>query len=478
MKILLIDDDPLGREAISKFLTYQLGHDVIETDDGLTAIKLYNSDIYPLVISDIQLPGLNGIEITKYINKHKNGKLTDIVLITGFGSMDIVIQALKAGAYDYMQKPVDIEELETIIKRVEEHITLLKENFDYKNNFDNLLNDATSELQENCTRIRKEYGKLVGIGDISVFSESLKNILIMTGKLHEDRTIPVLIEGETGTGKEIVSRMIHYGNGAVTTPFIPINCSAIPHSLFETELFGYEEGAFTDAKKKGTKGKFELADGGTIFLDEIGDLPLEMQPKLLRVLEEHSVYRVGGIKNIKLDVRIICATNSGLLNKVKDGKFREDLYYRLNVAQIHIPPLRDQKNSIGNLAQFFIKKFAEEKNRKFRSISNEAMEILRSHDWKGNIRELKNVIERVLFNFNEEELKKEHLDFLVSGKVINSATRPYINMDDIKLPEHSFDINKFEKELVGKVIKKFNGNKTKAAEYLNLTRSSLRSRLQ
>lgn len=479
MKILLIDDDPLGREAIYNFLTNQLGHDVTECDDGLNAIKLYNAGIYPLVISDIRLPGLTGIEITKYIKKHENSKFTDIVLMTGFGSMDTVIQALKAGAYDYMQKPVDIEELESVVKKVEEHISLLKENTDYKENFDDLLDQATTDIKENCKRIRKEYNKLVGIDNISVFSESIENIRDMANKLHNDRSIPVLIEGETGTGKEVVSKLIHYGTGNTITPFIPINCTAIPESLFETELFGYEEGAFTDAKKKGSKGKFELAEGGTIFLDEIGDLPMHIQPKLLRVLEDRSLYRVGGINRIKLDVRIICATNSNLQEKVKEGKFREDLYYRLNVAQIRIPPLREQSGSIERLSNYFLGSFAGKKNKKFQSISSEAMSILNGYSWKGNVRELKNAIERVVFLFDETELLSEHLGFLSSGiKTEDIGTTLNDNtLDDLILPEINFDIKKFEKELVEKAIEKFDGNKTQAAKYLGLTRSALRSRL-
>ncbi len=298
MRILLIDDDLLSLKAISGFLTHQLGHDVTECEDSAAAIKCYTANPFPLVISDIRMPGVDGIEMTGFIKKLPASRFTDIILITGYGNMDSVIRALRAGAYDYLLKPIDVEELAAIVSRVEEHLSLLKENSDLRFHFETTVNQATSEVREKYERIQDAYSKIVGIGHVGIFSEKLRRVREVAEKLHQDRSLPVLIEGETGTGKEVVARMIHYGNGDITTPFVPINCTAIPANLFETELFGYEEGAFTDAKKKGAIGKFELAQGGTIFLDEIGDLPLEIQPKLLRVLEERAFFRVGGLKKI------------------------------------------------------------------------------------------------------------------------------------------------------------------------------------
>jgi two-component system, NtrC family, response regulator AtoC len=323
----------------------------------------------------------------------------------------------------------------------------------------------------------------VGVGNIGIFSNKMREIRDLSEKLHNDRTLPVLIEGETGTGKEVAARMIHYGHGDVTAPFVSINCTAIPPNLFETELFGYEEGAFTDAKKKGAMGKFELAQGGTIFLDEIGDLPLDIQPKLLRVLEERAIYRVGGLKKIELDIRVICATNQNLFQKVKQGKFREDLFYRLNVAYIRIPPLRERKEAIAPLAQLFLTQFAEKKNRQFRYLHTDAVKILEDCPWPGNIRELQNTIERVVLLYDDIEVRPEHLRFLtdMNGDLLSDASQCDGNVlqpGKIKLPPDKLDLKELEDEIVRKTLEKFDGNKTRTAEYLGLTRSALRSKLK
>lgn len=481
MRILLVDDDPLSLKAISDFLTHQLGHDVTECEDSTEALKFYKSNPFPLVISDIRLPGVDGIEMTGYIKKLPESRFTDIVLVTGYGNMNSAIQALRAGAYDYLLKPIDVEELASIISRVEEHLTLLKENIDLKFHFETKVHQATNEVQEKYQRIQSAYSKIVGIGSIGIFSEKMREIKAMAEKLHQDRSIPVLIEGETGTGKEVVARMIHYGTGDVTTPFISINCTAIPSNLFETELFGYEAGAFTDAKKKGTIGKFELAQGGTIFLDEIGDLPLEIQPKLLRVLEERSFYRVGGLKKIELDIRVICATNQNLLQKVKESKFREDLFYRLNVGYIHIPPLRERKEAVPPLAQMFLTQYSEKKNRRFQYLHPDAAAILENYPWPGNIRELQNTIERVVLLFDDIEVHPEHIRFLTDSDdhfpLAHAHTSP-LEPGKIKLPLEKLDLKRLEEEIVQKTLLRFNGNKTKTAEYLGLTRSALRSKLK
>jgi transcriptional regulator with PAS, ATPase and Fis domain len=290
-----------------------------------------------------------------------------------------------------------------------------------------------------------------------------------------------LIEGETGTGKEVVARMIHYGKGDVTSPFISLNCTAIPANLFETELFGYEEGAFTDAKKKGAIGKFELAQGGTIFLDEIGDLPLEIQPKLLRVLEELAIYRVGGLKKIELDIRVVCATNQDIEKKVAEGRFREDLFYRLNVGYVRIPPLRERKESIAPLAQLFLTRYAEKKNRRFRFIHRDSIAILENQPWPGNIRQLQNTIERVILLYDDIEIRPEHLRFVTEGsnqfKDVKQQTS-VLEPGKLKLPPDQLNLKELEDEIVEKTLHMFNGNKTKTADYLGLTRSALRSKLK
>ena len=481
MRVLVIDDEPLSLKAIAGFFTHQLGHDVTACEDSVEALKLYKSDPFPLVVSDIRMPGIDGIELTTYIKKLPESRFTDIVLITGYGNMDSAVRALRAGAYDYLLKPIDVEELASIVARVEEHLSLLKENVDLKYHFETKVDEATSEVREKYERIRSAYSKIVGVGRIGIFSEKMREIKAMVEKLHQDRSLPVLIEGETGTGKEVAARMIHYWEGEVTAPFISLNCTAIPSNLFETELFGYEAGAFTDAKKKGAIGKFELAQGGTIFLDEIGDLPLEIQPKLLRVLEERAFYRVGGLKKITLDIRIICATNQNLSRLVEERKFREDLFYRLNVGYVHIPPLREQREAVAPLAQMFLSRYAEKKNRQFRYLGREAAAILENHPWHGNIRELQNTVERVVLLYDDIEVRPEHLRFLTDGgrnfspgNARTSAFEP----GKLRLPEDKLDLRELEEEIVRKALLKFDGNKTRTAEYLGLTRSALRSKLK
>jgi two-component system response regulator AtoC len=484
MKILLIDDEELSLKAISGFLTYQLGHDVTECRDSGEALKLYKANAFPLVISDIRMPGIDGIKLSRYIKGLPESQFTDIVLITGFGNMDSAVQALRAGAYDFLLKPIDVEELATIVSRVEEHLSLLKENLDLRVHFEKELNQATREVRQRYEQIKNAYSEIVGVGNIGIFSEKMRQIREITEKIHQDSTLPVLIEGETGTGKEVVARMIHYGPGDVTTPFISINCTAIPVNLFETELFGYVEGAFTDAKKKGAIGKFELAQGGTIFLDEIGDLPLEIQPKLLRVLEERAIYRVGGLKKIHLDIRVICATNQNLLQKVRAGRFREDLYYRLNVAYIQVPPLRERKEAIAPLGQLFLTQYAEKKNRRFRFLHRDTIKILEDYPWPGNIRELQNTVERAVLLYDDIEIRPEHIRFLTVAEsdspstVLSEPGGPVLDPTQIHLPPDQLDLKTLEEEIVRKALLKFNGNKTKAAEYLGLTRSALRSRLK
>jgi len=322
------------------------------------------------------------------------------------------------------------------------------------------------------------YENVVGIGQVMVVSDGMHTVVELGKMLHTDRSVPVIIDGETGTGKEIIARIIHYGEGAdVSAPFITVNCSAITSTLFESELFGYEEGAFTDARKSGMRGKFELAQGGTIFLDEIGDLPLDKQPKLLRALEERAIYRIGGSKKITLDIRVICATNRDLETMVSENTFRQDLFFRLNVGRIHIPPLRERREAVLPLALLFLDRFSREKKKVFKFINKDAARILQEHRWRGNVRELQNTIERVVLLYNEEEVRSEHLTFLTCGESIDPYAS-HLRLGHIVLPSDHLDLKKLEREIVRKALKMFKGNKTQAAAYLGLTRSALRSRLE
>jgi two-component system response regulator AtoC len=476
MRILLVDDENLSRGALSNFIEEQLGHEVVQADSGQKALKIFRENPFPIVVTDIKMPDLSGIELLSHLKEHPEGKNTDIVLITGYADVSSAVQALRKGAYDYLQKPIDVEEFAALIERIVEHQCLMQENLDLTQNFKKKVEEATEETKLKLKYMHSIYSEMVGIGKILAFSDAMRTAVELAEKLHQDRTVPVLIEGETGTGKEIIARLIHYGKEEVTAPFITINCSAITPSLFESELFGYVEGAFTDARKKGMIGKFELAHGGTLFLDEIGDLPLDMQPKLLRALQEHEIYRIGGMKRIPLDVRVICATNRDLKKLVQENAFRKDLYYRLNVARIYIPPLKERREAILPLAQMFLDNYTNDKNKDFKTFSKEAKKILEHHDWKGNVRELQNTIERVALLYNGIEVKPEHLRFLTSDEALDpfaSSLRP----GHIVLPPNKLDLKALEKEIVRKTLKMFKGNKSRSAEYLGLSRSALRSRL-
>ncbi len=474
MNILLIDDDVASRQSTAHFLTNYLGHQVTQCSNGDEALELMNKEMFAMLLTDIRMPGIDGIELLKKVKSNPEWKFSDVVIITGYGELSTAIEALRNGAYDYLLKPLNVEELAAIVEKIAEHQYLLRENREYKANFDNMLHESTKEIENRLKDLQSLYADIVGIGKVGIFSDKMKKIVKLTEKYHKDRSIPVLIQGETGTGKEVIARMIHYNKGETTTPFISINCSAISPSLFESELFGYEGGAYTGAKSKGMPGKLELAQGGTIFLDEIGDLPLDMQPKLLRVLQEKELYRIGGIKKIKLDVRFVCATNQDLRKLVDDGRFRRDLFYRLNTGFIEIPPLRERKDEIPPLAQMFLNHFAEIKKKRFRIINKKALDILINKDWRGNIRDLENSIERAVLLYDEVELKPEHLeaDLYYEEEVAESQDTILI-----KLEEESMPLQEIEKKIISKILDRFQGNKTRTAEYLGITRQTLRKKI-
>ncbi len=481
MQILLVDDEIVGRKSLAKYLERHLGHDVIQCDSGQAALKHFEEGCFPLVLTDIRMPGLDGIELLKKLKELPQGRTADIVMITQHGEMKTVLAALRAGAYDYLTKPIDLEELAAVVNRIVEHQTLIKENFELTHHFEKKVAEATHATKTQLEKLQCAYAEIVGIGRVGVFSAAMRQVVSMAQTLHGDRMVPVLIEGETGTGKEIIARMIHYGAERTVTPFVAINCSAFPPHLFESELFGYEAGAFTGAKRKGQIGKFELAQGGTIFLDEIGDMPLELQPKLLRVLQEREFYRVGGVKKIELDIRVICASNREMAKLMEEGVFRKDLFYRFDIGRIQIPPLRERKEEIEPLAQMFLELFAEQKKRQFNFIHKAAVKILKNHSWPGNVRQLQNTIERVVLNYDETELRPEHLNFL-RGDDGNTLTTRHSEREPDSITVNIFpdgmDLKAVEEEIVQAVLAKFNGNKTRTAAYFGISRNSLRRKLK
>jgi len=476
MNILLVDDDRDSRRSIKRFLE-KIGHHVTECEDGEDALESYKNGEFPMVITDINMPKIDGIELLRTLKNLPKVEGTEVVLFTGYGNIDTAIEALRLGAYDYLIKPLNIEELAIITERIAEHQFLKRQNRLLSKHFDEQIKVVTAEKEQELARIKEKLAEQLGIKTVGIFSESMHKIFEVAQKYHTDRSIPVLIQGETGSGKEIIAKSIHYGDMSEISPFIDINCAALTASLFESELFGYEPGSFTGGLTKGQKGKLDLAKGGTLFLDEIGELPIELQGKFLRVIQEKEYFRVGGLKKIKTDVRIICATNVDLEQKVSEGLFRKDLYYRLKVGHLLIPELRNRNEDILPLANMFLQDFAKQKGKKFNRISQDAAKVLLEYDWPGNVRELRNVIEWVIFMYNDIEIKPSHLGIITDSKVniLNpdeeGANR--INTDDFLLPKESFVLDDFINQIVYKALERHDGNKTETARFLNISRKSL-----
>jgi len=486
MEILLVDDDRHSREAVAWFLREQ-EHTVTECDNAEEALAIWKKADYPFVLSDIQMPGMSGIELAKAITEQPDSWRTDVVLFTGFGDMKTAVAALRAGAYDYLLKPVDAQELAAIALRVSEHQALLRENKELTEHFNDKLQSATQNTELELNRMRKMVAETV-IGNVGIFSNSMQLVAELAQRFHTDRTLTVLIQGETGTGKEVVARIIHYGANlkSQSGTLVELNCAAIPHNLFETELFGYEGGSFSGSLSKGQKGKLDAAAGGTLFLDEIAEMPPEMQAKLLRLLEAREYYRVGGLKKIKADVRIVCATNVDLEKRMEEGLFRRDLYYRLKIGHIVIPPLRERREEIVPLAELFLRDFSQTKRKRFTGITPEAGRLLEQYDWSGNVRELRNAMEWVVFMYDDTELQLTHLEKVVapactlSSASDRQAGEPKQKEKQIVLPmpEGGLSIKEYNDLIIQAVLDAHNGNQTATAKYLDMSLRALCYRLE
>ncbi len=452
MKILIVDDETSAKESLSIFFS-SCGHHVFECNNGTDALELLRKEQIHLVLSDIRMPQMDGYELLKQIKKSRRFKDTVVVLITGYGDIKSAVEAMKDGAYDYLLKPLNVYELSLITDRAAEYLMLKQENKQLTKNFEEHVDEATKDIQMELENLKKAYARETGIPEIGLFSKKMRKVFKIAKKLHRNRNIPALITGETGTGKEIVARYIHFGDNKIANPFVDMNCAAISPNLFESELFGYEAGAFTGGKPKGQKGKLELAEGGTIFLDEISEIPNEYQAKFLRIIQERKYYRVGGLKKYSTDVRFICATNQDIKSKVSDGSFREDLYYRINVGHIHVPPLQERREEIVPLAQMFLKQLYERNITRFSKISPEACKILEENQWPGNVRELKNTMEKIAILYDGREIKPNHLDFIqqdsLQSKFEKSLPKEY-SLNDFIFPEEGMDLNKFILSIVSK----------------------------
>jgi two-component system response regulator PilR (NtrC family) len=450
-KILVVDDERSMREFLGIMLAKE-GYSVTQCPDGETALKQMEEDIFDLAIMDIRMPKMDGIAVLERIKE--TAPETVVIMITAFASTDTAVQAMKKGAYDYITKPFKIDEIKLIIrnalekKALENENVLLKRLVESKFSFDNIIGQspkmvAMYELMEKVTPTKTN----------------------------------ILITGESGTGKELVARAIHFNSPRKEKGFVTLNCGAIPENLLESELFGHMKGAFTGAMYN-KRGLFEVADGGSIFLDEIGELPLSMQVKLLRVIQDTEFTRVGGTEQIKVDVRIISASNKDLEEAVREKKFREDLYYRLNVIQIKLPLLRERKEDIPLLAEHFIRKYTQELGKDVREISADAMKLLVNYDYPGNVRELQNIIERGIALEASNALTIENLnsymDEQTGVKRIDDAL--------FEIPTEGIDletvVGNVEKDLLLKALQRAKGVKKKAAELLNINFRSMRYRLE
>ena len=475
MNILIAEDDKSIQQSLLEFLT-TIDYRVVICDNGREALEILKKEKIHCVLSDIQMPHMDGHELLSRIKNNKLWQDIAVILFTGHGNVKSAVDAMKNGAYDYLLKPVDIKELTIVLERLKEFLAIKEENRELTEKFEDRVKEETNDIKKELSEMRKAYAKIVGVSEIGMFSETLRQIFRKADRIHGNRDIPVIIEGETGTGKEILARYIHYGKGKVVTPFVGINCSAISPNLFESEFFGYTGGAFTGAKASGQKGKLELAEGGTIFLDEITDLAFEYQAKLLRVIQEREYYRVGGLKKYTVDVRFLCSTNQEMKQKVEEGKFREDLYYRLNVAHILLPPLRERKEEILPMARMFLKQLYDSQKTLLTKISSKAVTILEDYPWKGNIRELKSAIDRVALFWDDTEIRPEHLDFLIEAdtNIKRRATiSTVVSAENIILPESNFNLKNLNLEIVKKVLDKHQWNKAKSARYLGTSRDEL-----
>lgn len=484
MNILLVDDDQDCRQDVGEFLR-ELGHQVFESGSGEETLELFATKDFPMVLSDIKMPGISGIELLQQLNALAPTYKPDVVLFTGFGDMDSAIAALRAGAYDYLLKPIKVQELAAVTERIAEHQALLRENKALTEHFQQELSAATAETRQEITRLKQILATSLGLDQIGIFSEKMRQIFSEAHKYHTDRSIPVIIQGETGSGKEVVAKAIHYGKMENTRPFVAVNCAALTGSLFESELFGYEAGAFTGGLTKGQKGKLDVADQGTLFLDEIAEIPLELQGKLLRVIQEKEFYRVGGLKKVTPDVRYICATNVDLEKRVKEGSFRKDLYYRLKVGHITIPPLRDRPEDILPLAQMFLEEFSGKKKKSFTQISPPAAEMLLRYPWPGNVRELRNAVEWAVFMYDDALLLPCHLGIISSAPALNNLELRQelpaaLDFENFILPPEGFSVSldDYVDRIIQKALELHNGNKVETARYLGISRRTLYTRLE
>lgn len=457
-KILVVDDEKNVTSSFKKIFM-QDGYDIFTANSAEAGISIAKNNNIDLIVMDIRMPGMNGLEA---FSKFKEiGPKIPVVIMTAYGTTETAIEAMQMGAYDYVIKPFDVPFMKEIIKKAMETGRLMKREVVYE------------------PKEAYQGDKIIGL------SSKMQQIYKLIGQIAAS-DVTVLLRGESGTGKELIARAIYHHSTRKNGPFLVINSAAIPETLLESELFGYEKGAFTDARERRI-GKLEQCNDGTIFLDEIGDMPYSIQTKILRVIEDKSFERLGSNKTIKVDVRLIAATNKNLEALAQEDKFRKDLYYRLNVVTMNIPPLRERKEDISQLTEYFLNRYNKEFNKDVRKISDEALEMLKKYDWPGNVRELENVIKKALLLGKGNILLPEHILIITKGPEKNDLNTQLQNLlgemvkISIESKSHSIYtdfIESVEKVLIAEVLKYTHGNQTQAAKLLGISRPTLKDKIE
>jgi len=425
------------------------GYEVILAETGEEALEKVKEEAPDLALLDIKLPGMDGYEVLEKALKIDEGLIP--IMVTAFDEVEKVVKAMRLGAFDYITKPFDFSKVYLSIQKALE----------------------TSQLKREVKHLRKEKKSWFGIDHVIAVSDEMGRVLQISEKIAQSEAATVLIQGESGTGKEVIAHLIHEHSNRQKMSFITVNCANFPEQMLENELCGHEKGAFTDAKEV-KKGLLEVADKGTLFLDEIGDMNLNLQGKILRLVEQKTFRRIGGLKDIQVDVRIITATNKDLIKLKDEGIFREDLFYRINVASIRLPPLRERPSDILPLTKYFLQKYNEEFHKNVQIISKGVEDFLRNYNWPGNVRELKNVIERAMILVENDTLLMEHLPIEILGQ----ASKQGGAIEGIRIPPEGISMEKVEEALVRQALKMTNGNQTKAAKLLDISRDALRYRMQ